>query len=266
MAYIANQTFLPREKRFKGNLFQFGGAAVATPRWAMRAAAWNILKGQSGEILRSGDSVSITGSRMKDGQPQPVQVLFDYVPYSGMSWVIMDKWMEDARSHKISIVAADTGLTELCHKFESIRTLPLVLREDECDLVMADPVFGLVEQDDRFYKLRATGQVNKNTKALQFRGGWYAPFNPSGVTCVMRLLKFHENKNAPKAEDGTGPWKKPERAYSDEFVRPPSKNLWLIGGVDNIDKSACARKLGTHLEMEVRLAQGSGGFNALADW
>lgn len=51
---------------------------------------------------------------------------------------------------------------------------------------------------------RAVGQVNRDPKALQFRGGWYVLFNPSDITRFMRLLEFHKDKDAPKTEDGTG--------------------------------------------------------------
>lgn len=253
MAYMANRMY--SEIPFQGHIFQFGGSVVATPRWAMRAAAWNILLGQGGNILRDGPNISVTASSMQPvagSVPEPPKVVVQNVPYSGVSWVVMDKWMEDARMHKISLVETDTGLSQLSGTFDKSKTLPLVIREDEADMFMSEPVTGLVVQDDRFRSLVANGIVNNETKALQFRNGWYAPQHPSGVTRIMRILKLDEtsNKYAPKA------------AYSKEFVNPPSHDLWVIGGVDNIDDAAAAKDLGTHLNMEgIHLEAGTGGFN-----
>lgn len=260
MAFIANQTYLPPTHKFRGNIFQFGGAVVATPRWAMRAAANNLLRGQQGEILKKGQFVTISASSLKDGEALPAQVVLDAIPYSGVSWVVLDRWMEDARSHKVSIVNADTGLTELEGKYDPSHTLPLVIREDESDMFMADPVRGLVVQDDRFCKLRDTGEVDASTKALQFRAGWYAPWDRNGVTRIMRMLKFADAEG-DMALDGTGPWKRPEKAYSNDFIRPPEKDLWVIGGVEDVRQEACAKMMGTHLEMDVLLTKGSGGMN-----
>ena len=262
MCYMANQTYVDERYRFKGNIFQFGGAVVATPRWAMRGAAWNILRGQNGEITRIGDRLSITGSEMVDGEGRAPDVLMRNVRYSGASWVLMDKWMEQARAHKISIVSADTGITDFCGRFDADKTLPLVIREDEADMLMADPVTGLTVEDDRFDGLRKAGKITASTKALQFRGGWYAPYSESGITRIMRLLKFDEGEGCQRGADGTGPYRRPEKAYSDQFVFPATKTLWVIGGVEDNIEGAAAVDLGSHGEMEgVRLTPGSGGFN-----
>lgn len=260
MLYMANQMYA--SEPFPGNIFEFGGGVVASPRWAMRAAAWNILMGQGGQILKQGDSITVTASRMIDGVPKPPCVVATNIPYRGVSWVVMNKWMEQARSHNISIVEADTGLSQLNGKFDKKKTLPLVIREDESDMFMGEPVTGLVVQDDRFRKLRELGVVRDDTKALQFRGGWYAPHDTSGVTRVMRILKA-DGEATLFAADGSGPWRKPERAYSDKFVEPPSNELWVIGGVEDIHEHAEAVELGTHLEMTgIHLEPGTGGFNA----
>lgn len=259
MSYMANQMYA--SEPFPGNIFEFGGGVVASPRWAMRAAAWNILMGQGGQILKQGDTITVTASRMIDGVPKPPCVVATNIPYRGVSWVVMNKWMEQARSHNISIVEADTGLSRLDGTFDKTKTLPLVIREDETDMFMGEPVTGLVIQDDRFRKLRELGVVREETKAIQFRGGWYAPYNPSGITRVMRILKA-DGEATLFAADGSGPWRKPERAYSDNFVEPPSREFWVIGGVDDIHEHSEAIELGTHLEMTgIHLEPGTGGFN-----
>lgn len=260
MSYMANHMYA--REPFPGNIFEFGGGVVASPRWAMRAAAWNILMGQGGQILRQGDTITVTASSIVDGNPKPPSVVATNIPYRGVSWVVINKWMEQARSHNISIVEADTGLSKLNGKFDKTKTLPLVIREDETDMFMGEPVTGLVVQDDRFRKLRELNVVREDTKAIQFRGGWYAPHNPSGITRVMRILKADESANL-FAADGSGPWRRPERAYSDKFVEPPTNELWVIGGVDDILEHAEAVELGTHLEMtDIHLEPGTGGLNS----
>lgn len=259
MAFMANKMYLRPEARFKGNIFEFGGPVVATPRWAMRAAAWQILLGQGGCVTKEGDTISISGACMKNGIATPPEPLFKApIPFSGVSWIVMDTWLADARSHKVSIIAADTGLTRLRGKYDPGSTLPMVIREDEADMLMGDPVFGLAVEDDRFEPLRKTGEITQDTKALQFRAGWYAPYKPDGVTRIMRLLKLDEKDGRFIAADGTGPWRKPEKAYSNRFVRPPTRELWAIGGVDNVHEKALAKNLGTHEEMDIHLGDGKG--------
>lgn len=51
------------------------------------------------------------------------------------------------------------------------KAIPLVMHEDEAEMLIAEPVRDLVVQGDRFHELRATGRVNGDSKALQFRGG-----------------------------------------------------------------------------------------------
>lgn len=260
MMFMANRMY--SRSKFDGNIFEFGGHVVATPRWAMRAAAWQILKGQGGQIMRVGESVSISASRLDaDGKAMHPQMVFRDVPYSGVSWIVMDKWFEDARSHKVSLVLADTGLSDIAD-FDRSKTLPLVIREDEADMFMGDPVRGLVTKDERFKALIESNLVNQDTVALQFRAGWYAPYNPRGVTRIMRILKqaSQQGKNTICAKDGSGFWV-PEEAYSKNLVKPPGHGLWVIGGVDDLQAGALAKEIGTHYDMPVNLKPDSGGFN-----
>lgn len=139
-------------------------------------------------------------------------------------------------------------------KIDKTHTLPLVIREDEADLIMAQPVYGLVCKDQRFEK---SDLITEDTIALQFREGWYAP-KVNGVTRIMRILKRSDDPKAVEDEKGDGKWLV-ESAYSKRFVPKPSRDLWYIGGVNDVPRNALAKELGTHLELTVDLTAGSGG-------
>lgn len=252
MRYMMYQAFKMYAKSpVQSDIFQFLKRAAA-PRWAMRAAANQILTGQTGCITRQGNTVSITGSYLKDGQATLPEVVFERVPYDGISWIVMDKWLEEAKSHQVSFVVAPTGLNSL-PEFDRARTLPLVIREDEADMLMAQTVKNLTCRDQRFERC---SNVDQFTLALQFREGWYAP-KSSGLTRIMRMLERSEDADAVADKSGEARWKV-AAAYSREFDKTPSQDLWYIGGVDNVHADAMAKEIGTHLELTLDFE--SGGF------
>ncbi len=216
-----------------GNIFTFANRAAA-PRWAMRAAANQILAGQNCGMQRQGTHFTLTGVELnKSGNNATEQQVFERVPYTSISWAVMDKWLEQARSHFVSYVVADTRLSV---EHDTAKCLPLCVREDESDLIMADLVENIVDQDQRYTEIPV---YSKDTLAFQFRGGWYAPKTENGLTRIQRA--------AVQYKDGT--WAH-TKAYSNKFIANPSKDLWYIGGIHDVQCPAHSRFVGDHREFQ----------------
>ena len=62
-------------------------------------------------------------------------------------------------------------IKNFCWRFDADKTLPMVIREDEANMLMAETMTELTVEDDRFDSLRKAGKITASTKALQFRGG-----------------------------------------------------------------------------------------------
>ena len=217
----------------RGNIFTFANRAAA-PRWAMRAAANQILAGQNCSMQRQGTFFTISGVEMKEsGENATAQPVFERVPYTSISWAVMDKWLEQARSHFVSYVVTDTRLSV---EHDTAKCLPLCVREDESDLSMADLVENIVDQDQRYTGV--TG-YSKDTLAFQFRGGWYAPKTENGLTRIQRA--------AVQFKDGT--WDH-TKAYSNKFIAKPSKDLWFIGGIEDAQCPPQCLFVGDHREFK----------------
>ena len=120
-----------------GNIITFANRAAA-PRCAMRAAVKQILAGQNCSMQRQGTYFTISGVEMNElGENATAQPVFERVPYTSISWAVMDKWLEQAHSHFVSYVVADT---QLYVEHNPATCLPLCVREDESDLIIADLV------------------------------------------------------------------------------------------------------------------------------
>lgn len=241
MMYIAYTMYAKDEP--KGNIFNFAERAAA-PRWALRAAAKQILAGQEGSVREQGDGkLCISAVTMdKDGKCGMSQPVLPRVPISSMSWVVMDKWLQQARSHYVSFVVADTKL-EVDH--EKSKSLPLCVREDESDLIMAELVTGI--EDERYAEC---GSFSKDSEALQFRGGWYAPKTPYGLTRIQKRAFQGTDESWEAEKTGT---------YSNQAVAQPSSALWFIGGIDDFDENAKAKNVGSHMAALNELDMSKGG-------
>lgn len=228
MMYMAHQMYAT--EKYEGNIFTFAQKARA-PRWSMRAAAAQILEGQYGNITKEGALLTLSGVSMDDkGNPHKVQPVFQRVPFVNMSWYVMDRWLQQANSHSVSFVVADTNLS-VHHDHNAV--LPLCVRENESDLIMADVVTGIEDQ-----RYENCSSFDKETHAFQFRGGWYAPKTLSGLTRIQRVVYVD-------AKDGK--WKYKD-TYSSKFVDQPHDELWYIGGITNVDQEAQAINVGDHRE------------------
>ena len=217
-----------------GNIFTFASRAAA-PRWAMRAAANQIIAGRHCSMQQQGAHFTINGAEMNDsGETATVQPVFKRVPYTSISWVVVNKWFEQAdRSHCVSYVVSDTGLTV---DHNASKCLPLCVREDESDLIMAYLVEDIVCQDQRYADVPG---YSRNTLALQFRGGWYAPKTENGFTRIQRAAVLHK--------DGT--WNH-TKAYSNNYSSNPSKDLWYIGGIYDVQCPPRCKFVGDHREFQ----------------
>ncbi len=88
MRYLMYQAYKMYTKEDIIDIFRFLRHACA-PRWAMRAPAQQILAGQSGGIQRHGGTVSIQGSRMRDGKhtlPEVFSKTFRTAASPGSPW------------------------------------------------------------------------------------------------------------------------------------------------------------------------------------
>lgn len=234
MMYMAYNMYAKDEFKPQGNIFNFA-KRIAAPRWALRAAANQILAGQGGSVQELANGyVSISGVTMdgngKEGLPFEV---FPQVKVETMSWIVMDKMLEEAKSHNVSYVVADTRLMV---EHDQTRSLPLCVREDESDLIMAD----LVE--------RYAGCDSHH--AFQFRAGWYAPKRQFGLTRMQ--------KRAFRGEDGI--WTHEEKGtFVNKREKNPSSALWFIGGLSDIDENAQAKNVGTHMDALEKMDLKKGG-------
>ncbi len=92
LPYMKYEPYLMNsEDSWKTNIFTFTNHAAA-PRWAMLAGAKQILASRNCSMQREGNYFTISWVEMSElrvnatGQP-----IFERVPYTSVSWAVMDK-------------------------------------------------------------------------------------------------------------------------------------------------------------------------------